>query len=135
MSKELEITIEKIADIKSKYSCDLNPSSDIDKHYLQNPVLKEILDNYTIITNPELSGKYLENYQADLKQDIIECFEDSEVEYSIASLNKVAYFRLVKVSNQYSLEKSFSSCGSKLESISQKAKSYKKEYDIVSCLL
>jgi hypothetical protein len=134
MVKELEIMIdyEKISCCKNVYSKNLNPDCAIDKRFIANSELKNTLENYTLLINPELTGKYLEIFQKDLKQDILEYFEDKEVDNSAGTLAQIAYLRLSKATNQFILEQSIKG---NTDEIKKKAIKYKNEYDIISYLL
>ena len=67
-----------------------------------------------------------------MKQDILEYFEDNEIDNSVSTLSKIAFLRLSKATNQFILEQSIKG---NTDEIRKKAIKYKNEYDIISCLL
>ena len=119
---------------KMQFSRDLDSSSEIDAKFLNNAELKELLENYTLITHSELTGKFLSNYQAELKQDILEYFDDKEPEYSLDNLYKIAFFRLQKACKKYYLEEVYGADEEKLTALKRHASRIRREYDIISAL-
>ena len=105
-----------------------------DEMFNTNPVMYECFANYAFITKPDLKGKYLENYLIDLKQDVVEFFEGKEWEYSYETLENLAFFRLNKASQQYDLAKNYIKDDEQLTKISNKAKEYKKDLDVIKAL-
>ena len=132
MGKKLDL--KKIMDSKASFTFKLDPQNNIDQNFILNNTLRELFEGYVLLTNPELVGVELAAFQEGLKQDIIEYFEDYSVEYSLNSLCGIAFFRLNKVSNQYTISKSFGVEKEKLEQIKLKANSIKSEYDLLSIL-
>jgi hypothetical protein len=105
-----------------------------DENFNTNPVMYECFANYAFITKPDLKGKYLENYLIDLKQDVVEFFEEKNREYNYETLENLAYFRLNKIAQQYDLAKNYIKDEEQLIKISNKAKEYKKDLDIIQAL-
>ena len=105
-----------------------------DETFNTNPDMYECFSNFAFITNPDLKGKYLENYLIDLKQDVVEFFESQDKKYNYQTLENLAYFRLDKISQQYDLAKNYIKDAEQLRKISDKAKVYKKDLDIIQAL-
>ena len=105
-----------------------------DETFNTNSNMYECFVNYAFITNPDLKGKYLENYLIDLKQDVVEFFEEKQRDYSYETLENLAFFRLNKISGQYDLAKNYIKDEEQLAKISNKAKEYKKDLDIIQAL-
>ena len=105
-----------------------------DEAFNTNPVMYECFANYAFITKPDLKGKHLEDYLIDLKQDIVEFFEEEERQYSYRTLENLAFFRLNKVSQQYDLAKNYIKDKERLSKIADKAQEYKKDLDIIQAL-
>jgi len=105
-----------------------------DENFNTNSTMYECFANYAFITKPDLKGKYLENYLIDLKQDVVEFFEGEDRVYNYETLENLAFFRLNKVSQQYDLAKNYVKDDEQLEKISNKAKEYKKDLDIIQAL-
>ncbi len=105
-----------------------------DETFNTNPTMYECFSNYAFITKPDLKGKYLENYLIDLKQDVVEFFEGKSWEYNYETLENLAFFRLNKASQQYDLAKNYIKDEEQLNKISNKAKEYKKDLDIIQAL-
>ena len=105
-----------------------------DENFNNNSEMYECFVNFAFITKPDLKGKYLEQYLIDLKQDVIEFFDDKPHEYSYRTLENLAYFRLNKISQQYDLVKNYMKNEEQLNQISNKAKEYKKDLDIIQAL-
>jgi len=105
-----------------------------DENFNTNPVMYECFANYAFITKPDLKGKYLENYLIDLKQDVVEFFEEQDRTYCYQTLENLAFFRLNKVAQQYDLAKNFIKDEEQLAQIQKKAKEYKKDLDIIQAL-
>ena len=70
----------------------------------------------------------------DLKQDVVEFFEEKNREYNYQTLENLAYFRLNKIAQQYDLAKNYIKDEEQLAKISNKAKEYKKDLDIIQAL-
>ena len=105
-----------------------------DDNFSTNSTMYDCFINYAFITKPDLKGKYLECYLLDLKQDIIEYFEDENHDYSYETLEGLAFFRLNKISKQYDLAKNYIKNEEQLSKISNKAKEYKRDLDIIQAL-
>ncbi|MCR4880858.1 MAG: hypothetical protein K6A44_02785 [bacterium] len=106
-----------------------------DETFNTNPVMYECFANYAFITKPDLKGKYLESYLIDLKQDVVEFFEEkADRSYNYQTLENLAFFRLNKISQQYDLAKNYIKDEEQLSKISNKAKEYKKDLDIIQAL-
>ena len=106
-----------------------------DETFNTNPVMYECFANYAFITKPDLKGKYLESYLIDLKQDVVEFFEEkANRQYNYQTLENLAFFRLNKISQQYDLAKNYIKDEEQLSKISNKAKEYKKDLDIIQAL-
>lgn len=105
-----------------------------DENFNSNPVMYDCFVNFAFITKPDLKGKYLEKYLIDLKQDVVEFFDDKEHQYSYQMLENLAYFRLKKISQQYDLAKNYVKNEEQLRQISNKAKEYKNDLDIIQAL-
>lgn len=105
-----------------------------DETFNSNPVMYECFTNYAFITKPDLKGKYLESYLLDLKQDVVEFFEDKDVKYNYQTLENLAFFRLNKISQQYDLAKNYIKDEEQLNKIAHKAKEYKQDLDIIQAL-
>ena len=105
-----------------------------DENFNTNPAMYECFANYAFITKPDLKGKYLENYLIDLKQDVVEFFEEQDHDYTYATLENLAFFRLNKISQQYNLAKNYVKDEEQLTKLSNKAKEYKNDLDIIQAL-
>ena len=105
-----------------------------DETFNTNPVMYECFSNYAFITKPDLKGKYLESYLLDLKQDVVEFFEEKDRTYSYETLENLAFFRLNKIAQQYDLAQKFVRDEEQLTQMSNKAKDYKKDLDIIQSL-
>lgn len=105
-----------------------------DESFSNNTVMYECFINFAFITKPDLKGKYLENYLLDLKQDVVEFFDIQNHEYNYQTLENLAFFRLNKISQQYDLAKNYIKNKEQLNQISNKAKEYKKDLDIIQSL-
>ena len=105
-----------------------------DETFNTNSNMYECFANYAFITNPDLKGKYLESYLLDLKQDVVEFFEEQHREYNYRTLENLAFFRLSKISQQYDLAKNYVKDEEQLNKLSSKAKDYKKDLDIIQAL-
>ena len=105
-----------------------------DETFNTNPAMYECFSNYAFITKPDLKGKYLENYLLDLKQDVVEFFEEKDRTYSYETLENLAFFRLNKIAQQYDLAQKFMKNEEQLVQLSNKAKDYKKDLDIIQSL-
>ena len=105
-----------------------------DETFNTNPDMYECFTNYAFITKPDLKGKYLENYLIDLKQDVVEFFEEKNRKYNYQTLENLAFFRLNKISQQYDLAKNYIKDEEKLNVIANKAREYKKDLDIIQSL-
>ena len=105
-----------------------------DETFNTNPVMYECFSNYAFITKPDLKGKYLESYLLDLKQDVVEFFEEKDRTYSYETLENLAFFRLNKIAQQYDLAQKFVRDEEQLTHMSNKAKDYKKDLDIIQSL-
>lgn len=113
---------------------ELDATSALDKIFIKNADLKEILDNYTLLTNPELTGTFLKNFQASLKQDIVEYLEDKIYVNALEDLSKIAFFRLQKISKKHYLETAYGSDPEKINALKIQAVRIKKEYEILSVI-
>ncbi|MDD3593949.1 MAG: hypothetical protein PHX18_04915 [Candidatus Gastranaerophilales bacterium] len=105
-----------------------------DEEFNTNSVLYETFFNYAFLQKPDLQGKYLEKYLFDLKQDVVEYFEENKAVYNFETLLNLAYFRLKKASEQYSLLKNYVKDEKKLTDVTKKAKQYKEEFELVLAL-
>mgnify|MGYP003297129682 CR=1 FL=1 len=105
-----------------------------DETFNTNSDMYECFTNYAFITKPDLKGKYLENYLIDLKQDVVEFFENQDHKYSYSTLENLAFFRLNKIAGQYDLAKNYIKDKDQLSKISSKAKEYKNDLDIIQAL-
>ena len=105
-----------------------------DETFNTNPDMYECFTNYAFITKPDLKGKYLENYLIDLKQDVVEFFEEKNRKYNYQTLENLAFFRLNKISQQCDLAKNYIKDEEKLNVIANKAREYKKDLDIIQSL-
>ena len=120
--------------LKETFKEILNDYVMFDETFNTNPDMYECFANYAFITKPDLKGKYLESYLLDLKQDIVEFFEEKNRNYSYETLENLAFFRLNKISQQYDLAKNYIKDEEQLNKIANKAKEYKKDLDIIQTL-
>ena len=120
--------------LKETFKEILNDYVMFDEKFNTNPEMYECFANYAFITKPDLKGKYLENYLLDLKQDIVEFFEEKDRKYCYETLENLAFFRLNKASQQYDLAKNYIKDEEQLNKISNKAKEYKQDLDIIQTL-
>ncbi len=120
--------------LKETFKEILNDYVMFDENFNTNPVMYECFANYAFITKPDLKGKYLENYLLDLKQDVVEFFEEKQRDYSYETLENLAFFRLNKIAQQYDLAKNYIKNEEQLSQIANKAKEYKKDLDIIQAL-
>ena len=137
MTKGINISdaIESIALLKGNSLKELDATSAIDKVFINNPDLKEILDNYILLTNPELTGVYLKTFQNDLKQDILEYHEEKLYINSLDDLPKIAFFRLQKISKKHYLESTYGCETEKIQALKIQALKIKKEYELLSAII
>ena len=121
--------------LKETFKEILNDYVMFDETFNTNPVMYECFANYAFITKPDLKGKYLESYLIDLKQDVVEFFEENgKRQYNYQTLENLAFFRLNKISQQYDLAKNYIKDEEQLNKISNKAKEYKKDLDVIQSL-
>lgn len=120
--------------LKETFKEILNDYVMFDETFNTNSDMYECFSNYAFITKPDLKGKYLENYLIDLKQDVVEFFEEGEKKYNYQTLENLAFFRLNKISQQYDLAKNYIKDEEQLNAIANKAKEYKKDLDIIQSL-
>ena len=132
--ENFNIEILEQVNLKETFKEILNDYVMFDENFNTNPVMYECFANYAFITKPDLKGKYLENYLLDLKQDVVEFFEGQERTYCYETLENLAFFRLNKISQQYDLAKHYIKNEEQLNQMSNKAKEYKKDLDIIQSL-
>jgi len=123
-----------IDELKEQFLANLNSESVLDRKFLENSELLNILKNYTLIIAPTLTGKFLESFQNGLKQDIIEYIEDNNIVYSVETMCKIAFFRLQKISKKNYLEKVYSSDLTKLAVLTTQVSRIYDEYEIISAI-
>ena len=134
MMENFDVEIMEQINLKETFKEILNDYVMFDENFNTNPVMYECFTNYAFITKPDLKGKYLETYLLDLKQDVVEFFDGANHEYSYETLESLAFFRLNKISQQYDLAKHYIKDEEQLTKISNKAKEYKKDLDIIQAL-
>ena len=132
--ENFNIEILEQVNLKETFKEILNDYVMFDETFNTNPVMYECFANYAFITKPDLKGKYLENYLLDLKQDVVEFFEEKDRTYSYETLENLAFFRLNKIAQQYDLAQKFMKNEEQLVQLSNKAKDYKKDLDIIQSL-
>lgn len=132
--EKFDVEILTQVDLKETFKEILDDYVMFDETFNTNPVMYECFANYAFITKPDLKGKYLESYLLDLKQDVVEFFEEKERTYDYQTLENLAFFRLSKISQQYDLAKNYIKDEEQLSKIANKAKEYKKDLDIIQSL-
>ena len=133
--ENFDVEILEQVNLKETFKEILNDYVMFDETFNTNPVMYECFANYAFITKPDLKGKYLESYLIDLKQDVVEFFEEkSDRQYNYQTLENLAFFRLNKISQQYDLARNYIKDEEQLSKISNKAKEYKKDLDVIQAL-
>ena len=132
--ENFNIEILEQVNLKDTFNEVLNDYVMFDENFNTNSVMYECFANFAFITKPDLKGKYLENYLIDLKQDVVEFFEEKDRTYCYETLESLAFFRLNKIAQQYDLAQKFIKDKEQLEKISNKAKEYKRDLDIIQAL-
>lgn len=88
---ELETTEGLINQLKSRFLSNLDSNSSVDKVFVENPELKDILYNYTLMTTIGVRDCLSEDYKVSLKQDIIEYKQDNVISDNFITLSKIAF--------------------------------------------
>ncbi len=131
---ELETTEGLINQLKSRFLSNLDSNSSVDKVFVENPELKDILYNYTLMTTIGVRDCLSEDYKVSLKQDIIEYKQDNVISDNFITLSKIAFFRLQKISRKHYLESIYGSEVSKIEDLKNQAEQIREEYEVLSAI-